>query len=154
YLPVVFYSAFAFLFGLGVGSFINVLVARLPYDKSIVWPSSRCMTCLRPIRLLDNLPILGYLRLHGKCRACGATFSSRYLWVELGTGLAFLALFVVEVLTCSPLFGGHWHNMPGLTFGDLSFRMPPLKAFVFFAHHAFLLTVLIAAALIDAGHRI
>ena len=51
HLPTAFYLVIVFLFGLMVGSFINVLVARLPYDKSIVWPSSRCMTCLRPIRL-------------------------------------------------------------------------------------------------------
>jgi leader peptidase (prepilin peptidase)/N-methyltransferase len=153
YLPVVVYGLFAFWFGLGVGSFINVLVARLPYDKSILWPSSRCMSCLHSIRALDNLPILGYLRLRGKCRFCGATFSSRYLWVELGTGLAFVALYLIEIVTCSDLFG-HWHYMPGLKFGSLSFQMPPLKAFVLFAHHAFLLSVLIAAALIDAGHRI
>ena len=73
-----------------VGSFLNVLIARLPYEKSIIWPSSRCFACFRPIRPLDNIPILGYLRLRGRCRHCGAQFSSRYLWVELGTGLAFL----------------------------------------------------------------
>jgi leader peptidase (prepilin peptidase)/N-methyltransferase len=154
YLPIAFYILFVFLFGLIVGSFINVLVARLPYDKSIVWPSSRCMTCLRPIRFTDNLPIVGYLWLGGKCRFCGTHFSSRYLWVELGTGVAFVALFVVEVLTASELFPRSWHYMPGLRFGHLSFHFPPLKVWVFFAHHACLLTILIAAAIIDAGHRI
>ena len=48
-----------------VGSFLNVLIARLPYEKSIVWPGSRCFSCYRPIRLTDNLPIVGYLRLRG-----------------------------------------------------------------------------------------
>ncbi|HEY2784232.1 MAG TPA: prepilin peptidase [Fimbriiglobus sp.] len=154
YLPVVFYVLWVFLFGLGVGSFLNVLIARLPYDKSIIWPSSRCMSCLRPIKLLDNLPILGYLRLRGKCRFCGQTFSSRYLWVELGTGLAFVALYTVEVLTSSSLFASQWHYMPGLKFGNVAFNLPPLKVWVFFAHHAFLLSILIAAALIDLEHRI
>jgi leader peptidase (prepilin peptidase)/N-methyltransferase len=154
YLPISFYVVFVFVFGLIVGSFINVLVARLPYDKSIVWPSSRCMTCLRPIRFTDNLPIVGYLWLGGKCRFCCTHFSSRYLWVELGTGVAFVALFVVEILTASELFPRPWHYMPGLRYGDLSFRFPPLAVWVFFAHHACLLTILIAAAVIDAGHRI
>ena len=71
-----------------VGSFLNVLVARLPFEKSILWPGSRCFSCLQPIRIFDNLPIIGYLRLRGKCRSCGAAFSSRYLWVELEIGRA------------------------------------------------------------------
>lgn len=89
-----------------VGSFLNVLVARLPYEKSILWPGSRCFACLRPIRPLDNLPIVGYLRLRGRCRSCGAGFSARYLWVEIGTGLAFLGLFLLDVVF-------NVHNLPG-----------------------------------------
>lgn len=154
HLPTVFYTLWVFAFGLGVGSFLNVLIARLPYDKSIIWPSSRCMTCLRSLKLIDNLPILGYLRLKGRCRFCGQTFSSRYLWVELFTGLGFVALFWIEVMTASSLFDKQWHFMPGLKFGHASFALPPLKVWVFFAHHAFLLSVLIAAAMIDFEHRI
>ena len=124
YVPYVFMIGCAFLFGLMVGSFLNVLIARLPYEKSIVWPSSRCFACTRPIRWLDNVPILGYLRLRGKCRQCGATFSARYMWVELFTGLAFAALFVVEVLlpvTNAPWGGSQgepvgWLHRPGLGF--------------------------------------
>src|SRR4029078_13062561 len=93
YMPVALWCVTVFILGLMVGSFLNVLIARLPYEKSIIWPSSRCFVCYRQIRLLDNLPIFGYLRLRGRCRHCGAMFSSRYLWVELGTGLAFLALY-------------------------------------------------------------
>ena len=95
-----------------VGSFINVLVARLPYEKSIVWPSSRCFACYRKIRFTDNIPILGYLRLRGKCRYCSAPFSARYLWVELGTGIAFLGLFLAEVVF-------NCFNLPGVTFNSL-----------------------------------
>ena len=94
YLPVVLWCLTVFAFGLAVGSFLNVLIARLPFEKSIVWPSSRCFVCFTPIRAFDNIPIVGYLRLRGKCRNCGATFSRRYLWVEIGTGLGFLGLFV------------------------------------------------------------
>ncbi len=147
YLPVVTWCLFVFLLGLTVGSFLNVLIARLPHEKSIVWPSSRCFNCYTRIRLSDNIPILGYLRLRGKCRSCGVPFSSRYLWVELGTGVAFLALFVAEVLY-------NWHGIPGMTFNLLANDLPPLRSLAVFAYHATLLTGLIAAAAIDAEHRI
>ncbi len=148
-----------FLVGLGVGSFLNVLVARLPYEKSIIWPGSRCGNCFRSLKFFDNLPILGYLRLRGKCRFCGATFSSRYLWLELGTGLAFVALFLVEVMTQStggPEFLEPWHNAPGMRFPYIAsdYPIPPLKVLGYFFIHAFLLSMLIAAAVVDAEHRI
>lgn len=145
-LPTLVWAGFALLFGLMVGSFLNVLVARLPYEKSVIWPGSRCFTCLRPIRALDNLPIIGYLRLRGRCRFCGAAFSSRYLWVELGTGLAFLGLFVVEVV--KPI-----HSLPGVRF-DPALGSPSPAAIALFVYHACLLSLLIAAAVVDAEHRI
>jgi leader peptidase (prepilin peptidase)/N-methyltransferase len=144
-----FWCLWAFILGLMVGSFLNVLIARLPLEKSIIWPSSRCFACFRAIRLTDNLPILGFLRLRGRCRHCGAKFSSRYLWVELGTGLAFLALFVLEVLE-------NWQNIPAFKANPalLQEAIPPMWACVMFAYHAFFLACLIAAAVIDAEHRI
>jgi leader peptidase (prepilin peptidase)/N-methyltransferase len=88
----------AFLLGAVVGSFLNVCIARLPLEKSIFWPSSRCLTCLQPIRWLDNFPLISYWRLNGNCRSCGASFSSRYFWIELLTGLAFAGLYWLEVV--------------------------------------------------------
>jgi leader peptidase (prepilin peptidase)/N-methyltransferase len=147
-LPLVIWSAAAAILGLMVGSFLNVLVARLPFEKSIVWPGSRCFSCLRPIRALDNLPVIGYLRLRGRCRDCGAAFSSRYVWVELGTGLAFLGLFVVEVVR--PL-----HAIPGVRFDTVSGPgVPSPAAIAVFVYHACLISLLIAAAVVDAEHRI
>src|SRR5262245_25237021 len=146
YMPIIFWCGFVFILGLMVGSFLNVLIARLPYEKSIVWPSSRCFNCYRPIRLTDNIPVIGYLRLRGRCRYCCARFSSRYLWVELGTGLAFLALFVVEVVL-------NWFSIPALKFDPLV-NQPPWEGWVMFFFHAFLLSALIAAGMIDAEHRI
>ncbi len=132
-----------------VGSFLNVLIARLPYEKSIVWPSSRCFTCFKPVRFGDNIPILGYLRLRGKCRYCGTQFSRRYLWVELGTGIALLALFVVEVLL-------NWQRIEAMHFNPLApnTAVPPGPLLAMFAYHGFLVLCLIAAAVIDAEHRI
>jgi leader peptidase (prepilin peptidase)/N-methyltransferase len=149
YLPAVFSCLWVFATGLMVGSFINVLAARLPYEKSVIWPSSRCFSCFRQVRITDNIPILGYLRLRGRCRYCGASFSSRYLWVELGTGVAFLALFVVEVLV-------DWFKLPGVKYNLLGFdgSMPSGRALALFFYHATLVSGLIAAAVIDAEHRI
>ncbi len=133
-----------------VGSFVNVLVARLPFEKSVVWPGSRCFSCYRPIRLTDNIPILGYLRLGGKCRYCRAPFSSRYMWVELGTGGAFLALFLFEVVF------DRLHLGAGVKWDFRAFGAgaPSAKAVGVFAYHAVLLAALIASAVVDAEHRI
>lgn len=150
YLPVILTGLWIFVIGLCVGSFLNVLIARLPYEKSVVWPGSRCFTCLKPIRLSDNIPILGYLRLRGRCRSCGTKFSARYLWIELFTGLAFVALFVVEIVL-------NLHRIPALQFANhaqSTTGLFPLWVFGMFAYHAVLLSLLLAAAVIDAGHRI
>ncbi len=157
HLPIVIFTVFVFAVGLGVGSFLNVLIARLPYEKSVIWPGSRCGACLQPIRLRDNLPIFGYLLLRGRCRMCGVQFSSRYLWIELGTGLAFVALFFVEIVAQAkggPAFLRPLHDTPGLSFQYLGSSLVPLKAWVYFALHACLMSLLIAAAVIDAEHRI
>ena len=157
HIQYLFLGGCALVFGLMVGSFLNVLVARLPYEKSVIWPSSRCFVCFRPIGLLDNVPILGYLRLRGRCRACQTPFSARYLWVEVGTGLAFVALFLVEVMpnaTNGPAFLKPWLPTPGLQFDYLNPGPPLFRALVYAAVHAFLLSMLIASAVIDAKHRI
>src|SRR5436305_14881927 len=66
-----------FIFGAIVGSFCNVAVARMPYEKSLLWPGSSCGSCYQPVRWYHNLPLISYLWLGGKCSSCGATFSSR-----------------------------------------------------------------------------
>jgi leader peptidase (prepilin peptidase)/N-methyltransferase len=149
YLPIVTWCLFVLALGLMIGSFINVVVARLPFEKSVIWPSSRCFACYRKIRLTDNIPILGYLRLGGKCRYCHAPFSSRYLWVEVGTGCAFLALFVAEVVF-------DWFLLPGVKYEFRGFdgAAPSGRAMAVFAYHACLLAGLIAAAVVDMEHRI
>lgn len=86
-------SAFAFVFGLIIGSFLNVCIRRLPNGVSIVKPASRCPACHTPIKPYDNIPVLSYLALRGKCRACHARISPLYPFVELLTGLLFLACY-------------------------------------------------------------
>jgi leader peptidase (prepilin peptidase)/N-methyltransferase len=85
------YSA---LVGACVGSFLNVCVYRLPEGLSVVRPRSRCPACETPIAWHDNLPVLSYLLLRGRCRSCGARFSAQYAAVELATGLVWLAAAV------------------------------------------------------------
>ncbi len=79
--------AVVFIFGLALGSFYNVLIYRLPRNISVVFPSSHCPECKEPIRWYDNIPILSYLILRGRCRNCGARISLQYPLVELTSGL-------------------------------------------------------------------
>ncbi len=84
-----------FLFGLIIGSFLNVCIARLPEGASVVSPGSRCPRCKSAIAWYDNIPILSYLILRGKCRVCGQSISLRYPLVELLNGLLFFWSFHV-----------------------------------------------------------
>lgn len=82
-----------FAFGCCMGSFYNVIIYRLPREESIVSPASKCPGCGEPIAFYDNIPIVSFLFLRGKCRKCGTSISFRYPLVELATGLLALALF-------------------------------------------------------------
>jgi leader peptidase (prepilin peptidase)/N-methyltransferase len=88
--------AWLFFFGACVGSFLNVVVYRLPRRLNLVYPGSRCPQCGHAIRARDNLPILSWLLLRGRCRDCAAPISSRYYFVELVVGLLFLVVAVLE----------------------------------------------------------
>ncbi|HYV39823.1 MAG TPA: prepilin peptidase [Gemmataceae bacterium] len=94
---VYYWLIVAFLLGAVVGSFLNVCIARMPLEKSILWPGSRCGSCLQRIKWYDNVPLLSYLWLRGRCRSCGAKFSPRYLVIEFLTAAGFAALFYAEV---------------------------------------------------------
>ena len=87
-----FVTIAAFLLGLVLGSFLNVVIARLPKRQSIVSPPSRCPKCKTPIRPWDNIPVLSYVLLGGRCRDCRARISWRYPLVELSSGLLLAAL--------------------------------------------------------------
>ena len=117
-------AAVAFAFGLVVGSFLNVVIHRLPRGESLVSPRSRCPSCGHAIAAWQNVPVLSYLWLRGRCRTCGARISLRYPAVELLTGLVFAAI-------------------------ALRYGAAPMTP-VWFAFAA----SLIAAAIIDIDHRI
>ncbi|MDP6978648.1 MAG: prepilin peptidase [Myxococcota bacterium] len=87
-------GATGFLFGACIGSFLNVVIYRLPLEESVVYPASHCPACDTPIRPLDNVPILSFLWLGAKCRSCGARISLRYPAVEFVTGLLFAGIAI------------------------------------------------------------
>lgn len=115
-----------FIFGLIIGSFLNVCIYRLPRELSIVTPLSTCPTCSTRIKPFDNIPVLSYLLLRGKCRNCGEKISLRYPVVELLNGI----LYVLVIY----FFGFGWHLIPlfvfvsamiVITFIDLDFQIIP-----------------------------
>jgi leader peptidase (prepilin peptidase)/N-methyltransferase len=116
--------ALTLLLGLVIGSFLNVCIARLPHGESVVHPRSRCPRCRKAIRARDNIPVISYLLLGGRCRHCRAAISLRYPFVEALTA-------VVSVLLCIKFgFTIHW------------------------AIYFLFCSALIVLALIDADHRI
>jgi leader peptidase (prepilin peptidase)/N-methyltransferase len=88
-LPV---FAFVFVFGLLIGSFLNVCIYRLPGGRSIVSPPSSCPACGSPVRFYDNIPVVSYLVLRGRCRSCGARISPQYPFVEFLNGILYVAV--------------------------------------------------------------
>lgn len=93
-IPYIVYSTFAFILGGVVGSFLNVCICRMPQGESVVSPPSHCPKCDYRIRWYDNIPVLSYLLLKGKCRGCCAPISAQYPLVELLNAFLTLALFV------------------------------------------------------------
>lgn len=102
-IPQLAIGVFVFVFGLVIGSFLNVCILRIPGGKSIVMPASACTKCAAPIRPYDNIPVLSYLLLRGKCRACKTPISPMYPLVELLTGLLFWACYLAFGLTMDTL---------------------------------------------------
>jgi leader peptidase (prepilin peptidase)/N-methyltransferase len=122
-----------FLIGTVVGSFLNVCIYRIPWQKSLIWPSSRCPRCWSAIAARDNIPILSWIALRGECRRCGLPISPRYPLVEALVGLLFLGAYLVDVID-GPR--GAWGHVP-------AFQL------VAVAYHAVFLALLVAATFID-----
>ena len=143
----VFVVGWFFFLGSCFGSFLNVMAWRLPRGRSING-SSHCPFCNQRLAALDNLPVLGWLRLGGRCRTCRLPISPRYLLVELFTGGLFLALFFVEVASGGnnlPQFAGS--NWSGISYWVSASWTGDLVAA--YALHAIWFTGLITATLIE-----
>jgi leader peptidase (prepilin peptidase)/N-methyltransferase len=98
--------ALVFMLGAAVGSFLNVVVYRLPAGLSLIYPPSRCPKCETRLKPYDNVPVFGWLWLRGRCRSCRLPIAARYPVVEWATGCLFLAVFIAFGLTWQTL--GYW----------------------------------------------
>jgi leader peptidase (prepilin peptidase)/N-methyltransferase len=122
-----------FAIGTVVGSFLNVCIYRLAWQKSVIWPGSHCPRCLRPIEARDNIPVVGWILLRGACRRCGGRIAPRYPLVEALVGLLFLGLFAVDVALA-----------PRTLWGEI-----PASTLLVWAYHATLTALLVVATFID-----
>jgi len=112
-VPEWIWFVFIFAFGCCIGSFLNVVIYRLPRDKSLVTPPSACPACGKHIRFYDNIPLVSWLLLGRKCRFCKAKISPRYFVIELLTALVFIGVFVLYFRTdlrpgVDPFLQGGW----------------------------------------------
>jgi leader peptidase (prepilin peptidase)/N-methyltransferase len=122
------------LFAIGtiVGSFLNVCIYRLPWQKSVIWPGSHCQNCHHAIAPRDNVPVVAWFLLRGGCRTCGARIAIRYPLVEALVGLLFLALFYIDVYN---------HRTP---WGEVR-----TDSLLVWFYHATFVALLVAATFID-----
>jgi leader peptidase (prepilin peptidase)/N-methyltransferase len=132
-IPIPFAKTVAVIFGLLWGSFLNVVIYRVPRDMSVVHPPSHCPSCGKPVKPYDNIPILSFLILRGRTRCCNTPMSVRYPLVEALGGLAAWAVFDAAISA-----------LPGET--------PAWRFLCFFLADLALALGLIAAAFIDAEH--
>ncbi|HEY2760581.1 MAG TPA: prepilin peptidase [Pirellulales bacterium] len=145
-----------FLFGAIVGSFLNVVVYRLPRGMNIAFPGSHCPNCQHPIRWYDNIPVIGWLWLRGRCRDCGAGISIRYPLVEAATGAIFLIFAFVDVAQPYSVAAQAQAAKDGIALTDLApSAVPTADYFAAYVFHVTLLSVLLTAALIEIdGQRL
>jgi leader peptidase (prepilin peptidase)/N-methyltransferase len=138
-------AVWLFVIGGAIGSFLNVVVYRLPRGMSLSSPASHCPACSHPIRWRDNLPILGWVLLRGRCRDCGKPIAIRYPLVEAMTATLFLIVAVEGFRQGSNLPQRFWPTVDGLSWRSLS----PAEAWGIVAYHLVLLTTLWTMTLIE-----
>lgn len=143
----IFISIFVFLFGLSIGSFLNVVIFRVPNNSSIMYPPSSCPKCGSRIKFYDNIPVLSYLILSGKCRECGNKISIVYPIVELLTAVVFYLLFLKYFYNAY-----FFYNINILTVGNFKDYIGTQLAH-FFVYGIFVF-LLITIAFIDLFHQI
>ena len=140
-------SVFIFTIGLSIGSFLNVVIFRLPKNYSIVYPPSSCPNCGSEIKFYDNIPVLSYIILSGKCRKCGCKISPVYPAVELITALIFYLLFVKYFYNAYFFYKINIFNI-----GYFSDHL--LLQLDYFIAYSFFMFLLVPVAFIDLFHQI
>jgi leader peptidase (prepilin peptidase)/N-methyltransferase len=143
-------DAVVFMFGAVVGSFLNVCIHRMPREESVVRPPSHCPSCNQPIHWWDNIPLVSYVVLRGKCRHCQVRISPRYVSVELLTALLFLASWLKFRDSSVPMAAIYWTILAGFiaaTFIDFEHYIIPNEITVGGA-----VTGLVVSALYPALH--
>jgi leader peptidase (prepilin peptidase)/N-methyltransferase len=121
-------TAFAGISGAVIGSFLNVVVYRLPIGQSLVKPRSHCPNCQTPVAPRDNVPLLSWLFLKGKCRHCGETISARYPAVELLTAVCFIAVVLAQGISADLIaLIPFTAVLIAVTFIDLEHKIVPNK---------------------------
>jgi len=139
-----------FALGGAVGSFLNVVAYRLPLGMSLILPASHCPACRHPIRWYDNVPILGWIMLKGRCRDCGSSISFRYPLVEAITAVLFLVVGTAEWFS----FGANLPVRPiPVVDGTILSQLTPGEAMGIVAYHLLVLSTLLGAALIEYDGR-
>jgi len=126
-----------FIFGLCIGSFLNVCIYRIPEPKSIISPGSMCPSCGNPIKFYDNIPVLSFIILRAKCRNCNVYISLRYPLVEILTGFFALSVFIKFGSSIeAPIYFIFIATLLVITFIDIDHRIIPdlisLPGIVFF----------------------
>jgi leader peptidase (prepilin peptidase) / N-methyltransferase len=125
-VPTVWLAPVAALFGLAIGSFMTVVAARVPAGESVVAPRSRCPRCGATIRNRDNIPVVSWMLLHGRCRDCGERIPARYPILELSTAILMAAPFLVyESVWIACAVSALLALMPVISVIDLERRIIP-----------------------------
>ena len=125
-MPPVYLDIAIFIFGTLIGSFLNVCIYRIPAGQSIVTPASRCSHCQTPIRWYQNIPVLSFLVLRGRCASCGVSISVRYPFVEALTGVLFLLVYMrFGMLWATPVYWLLAAALVVITFIDLDHQIIP-----------------------------
>jgi leader peptidase (prepilin peptidase)/N-methyltransferase len=152
-MPHALYIAFVFALGACVGSFLNVVIWRLPRGESLAYPPSHCPTCNRPLKWYDNIPVIGWLKLGGKCRFCRNPISPRYPIVESITGLLFVFYYVMFFIIgrgpCAMIPISAMESPQGLL-ARTSAVLSLSADWPIYGLYMFLIAGLLAASLIDA----
>ncbi len=147
----VFMIVTVFLFGAVVGSFLNVVIYRIPKDESIVFPSSHCQSCNTPLKWYHNIPIFSWLALRGKCAFCGEPISVQYPVIELLSGLVAVVLYLkLGLVWHMPFVFASFIALLALSMIDFKYYAVP-DAVNFFALIAAFVQPKFYDAIIDAG---